>query len=151
MSRWRDFIKERTNALLQDDSAYAYPDGYETEDATQATVQTAQAATANAQIVVLDHITREDATRIADYIGGSKMVVLDLSETPREDQQRILDFISGYMYSEQGKLSRINSYAYIAVPNYVDLYGAAEEDDSLFSQLTNAFGGQASDSTQAPT
>jgi|GEM_PF-2636807 len=146
MSKWRDFIKERTGALLQSDGVYAYADyGSEAETGQEAQPQAPVApTTADAQIMVLDHIGREDATRIADFIGGSRMVVMDFADTPKEDRLRILDFLSGYMYSEQGRISRINSHAYIAVPGHVDLYGAAEEDESLFSQLTTAFGGDAS-------
>ena len=143
MSKWRDFIKERTGSLLQSDGVYAFAETAEDGAETQTQVSAAP-TTATAKIVVLDHIGREDATRIADYIGGSRMAVLDFADTPGEDRIRILDFLSGYMYCQQGRLARINSHAYIAVPSHVDLYGAAEEDESLFSQLTTAFGGDAS-------
>ena len=143
MSKWRDFLKERTGSLFQSDGPFAYAEGYDGTTEVETTPAPAAApTTAVAQIMVLDHIGREDATRIADYIGGSRMVVMDLADTPQEDRLRILDFLSGYMYSEQGRIAKINSHAYIAVPGHVDLYGAAEEDESLFSQLTTAFGGQ---------
>ncbi len=150
MSKWRDFLKERTNSLFQSDGSFAYAEGYDGMTETEASpTPAAPPSTTTAQIMVLDHIGREDATRIADYIGGSRMVVMDLADTPQEDRLRILDFLSGYMYSEQGKISKINSHAYIAVPGHVDLYGAAEEDESLFSQLTTAFGGQSSPDNSA--
>ena len=140
MSKWRDRIKARTNSLFQSEGSFAYAEGYGemTEETPQ--VQTPP-PTATAQIMVVDHIGREDATRIADYIGGSRMVVMDLADTEGPDRLRILDFLSGYMYSQGGKISKINSHAYIAVPGHVDLYGAAEDDESLFAQLTSAFGG----------
>ncbi len=142
MSKWRDFIKDRTETLFQSDGSFAYAEGYEgAEDEAQAADTAARQAASIAQIVVLDHIGRQDATRVADYIGGSRMVVMDLADTPVEDRLRILDFLSGYMYSEQGRIAKINSHAYIAVPSHVDLYGAVEEDESLFAQLTSAFGG----------
>lgn len=142
MSKWRDRIKARTNSLLQSEGSFAYAEGYDGMAETAEAVQPQTSpATASAQIMVLDHIGREDATRIADYIGTSRMVVMDLSETPGPDRLRILDFLSGYMYSQGGRIAKINSRAYIAVPGHVDLYGAAEEDESLFAQLTNAFGG----------
>ncbi len=155
MSKWRDFIKERTNALLSDDGGYElsgeYDDTPENTDAPAAPeARPAGAPAGSAQIMVLDHITRSDATRIADYIGSSKMVVLNLAETEESDRQRVLDFISGYMYSEQGKLARINTNTYIAVPGHVDLYGAAETDDTLFSQLVAAFGGADENTSEAP-
>ena len=144
MSKWRDFIKERTNSLLQSDGSYAFADEYDGAMGAEAEEEVqAPPTTATAQIVVLDHIGRDDATRVADYIGGSRLVVMDLAETPQADRLRILDFLSGYMYSVQGKIAKINSHAYIAVPSHVDLYGAAEEDESLFAQLTAAFSGQA--------
>ena len=142
MSNWRNKLKERTSSLFRSEGSFAYAEGYDgiTETGETAQVQTPP-ATVNAQIMVVDHIGREDATRIADYIGGSRMVVMDLADTPQGDRLRILDFLSGYMYSQGGKISKINSHAYIAVPGHVDLYGASEEDESLYSQLTNAFGG----------
>ena len=148
MSNWRDFIKGHTSTLFQSEGSFAYDEGYvapvETEEQTP--VQTAAPTSVNAQIMVLDHISREDVTRVADHIGGSRMVVMDLSETPKEDRLRILDFLSGYMYCAQGKIAKINSRAYIAVPSHVDLYGAAEADESLYAQLTAAFAGQSGES-----
>ena len=144
MSNWRDKIKERTSSLFQSDGSFAYAEGYGEMPETETTTQVqAPPTSVNAQIMVVDHIGREDATRIADYIGGSRMVVMDLADTPGPDRLRILDFLSGYMYSQGGKISKINSHAYIAVPGHVDLYGASEEDESLFSQLTSAFSGEA--------
>lgn len=161
MSKLGKFIKDRTSTLFPSEGSFAYAESYdgmgvaaepEAAQPSDKRKTAARQAAGSAQIVVLDHIGREDATRIADYIGGSRMVVMDLADTPREDRLRILDFLSGYMYSEQGKISRINSHAYIAVPGHVDLYGAAEEDESLFAQLANAFGGQtAQDTGGSPT
>ena len=140
MSNWRDKIKERTNSLFQSEGSFAYAEGFAEMPETVVEAERKPKTSANAQIMVVDHIGREDATRIADYIGGSRMVVMDLADTPQKDRLRILDFLSGYMYSQGGKISKINSHAYIAVPGHVDLYGASEEDESLFSQLTTAFG-----------
>ena len=165
MSKLVDLFKERTNTLLQSEGSFAYAEGYEADGEAKedTTVETAAPASVAAQIMVLDHITRadatkvadhigrQDATRVADYIGGSRMVVMDLADTPVEDRLRILDFLSGYMYSEQGRIAKINSHAYIAVPSFVDIYGATEEDESLFAQLTAAFAGQASKDTGATT
>ena len=145
MSKLVDLFKERTNTLLQSEGSFAYAEGYEADGEAKedTTVETAAPASVAAQIMVLDHITRADATKVADHIGGNRLVVLDMAETPKEDRLRILDFLSGYMYSEQGRIAKINSHAYIAVPSFVDIYGATEEDESLFSQLTAAFAAQA--------
>ncbi len=153
MSKWVDFLKERTNALLKDEGIYEYSDTQEaaTDTASASAAQPAPAPVGTAQIMVLDHISRSDATRVADHIGASKLVVMNLAETPEIDRQRILDFISGYMYGEQGKLARINTNTYIAVPGYVDLFGAAEKDDTLFSQLVVAFGCKDENTSEAPT
>ena len=146
MSKLVDLFKERTNSLLQSEGSFAIAEGYETDGAVseENTVETAAPTSVSAQIMVLDHITRADATKVADHIGGNRLVVLDMADTPKEDRLRILDFLSGYMYSEQGRIAKINSHAYIAVPSFVDIYGATEEDESLFTQLTAAFAGQTS-------
>ncbi len=152
MSKLGDIFKERTSSLFQSDGVVAIADGYDAASAEgeESTVQTPSApASVNAQIVVLDHITRADATKVADHIGGNRLVVMDMAETPKEDRLRILDFLSGYMYSEQGRIARINSHVYIAVPSFVDIYGTTEDDESLFSQLTAAFGGQTARDTGA--
>ena len=144
MSKLVDIFKERTNSMLQSEGSFAYAEGYDPGGAAEeeTTVETAAPTSVNAQIMVLDHITRADATKVADHIGGNRLVVMDMADTPKEDRLRILDFLSGYMYSEQGRIARINSHTYIAVPSFVDIYGTTEEDESFYSQLIAVFGGK---------
>ena len=86
-------------------------------------MQTAPAASAPLQVVLVKPEKFDDASSIADSLNAKKTVVLNLEATSKEVSRRLVDFLSGVAYANNGQLKKIANSTFIITPYNVDVSG----------------------------
>ena len=99
----------------------------------QPQVEGASRITANANIVLFEPRTFEEAEEIGRHLKLKRACAVNLHRMPSEYRQRIIDFLSGVIYGVDGSIRKIGENVILCAPKTmpvggeINLSGSEEE------------------------
>ena len=99
----------------------------------QPQVEGASRITANANIVLFEPRTFEEAEEIGRHVKLKRACAVNLHRMPSEYRQRIIDFLSGVIYGVDGSIRKIGENVILCAPKTmpvggeINLSGSEEE------------------------
>ncbi len=84
--------------------------------------------TAQLKVVVVQPLTYNDASEIADHLKSKKPVVVNLEKLDKSTASRIFDFLSGTVYALDGNMQKVSNGILLVVPNTMGIMGDFSDD-----------------------
>ena len=85
-------------------------------------------ASVQMQVVLTYPNSVQEATAICDYIKENKTCIVNLEGVDRNNAQRIADFLGGASYALNGEIQRVSNEIFIIAPANVHLSGELKEE-----------------------
>lgn len=84
--------------------------------------------TAQLKVVVVQPLSYNDASEIAEHLKAKKPVVVNLEKLDKATASRIFDFLSGAVFALDGSMQKVSNGILLVVPNTMGIMGDFSDD-----------------------
>lgn len=84
--------------------------------------------TAQLKVVVVQPLSYNDASEIAEHLKSKKPVVVNLEKLDKATASRIFDFLSGAVFALDGNMQKVSNGILLVVPNTMGIMGDFSDD-----------------------
>ena len=84
--------------------------------------------TAQLKVVVVQPLSYNDASEIAEHLKAKKPVVVNLEKLDKATASRIFDFLSGAVFALDGNMQKVSNGILLVVPNTMGIMGDFSDD-----------------------
>ena len=84
--------------------------------------------TAQLKVVVVQPLSYNDASEIAEHLKSKKPVVVNLEKLDKATASRIFDFLSGAVFALDGSMQKVSNGILLVVPNTMGIMGDFSDD-----------------------
>lgn len=84
--------------------------------------------TAQLKVMVVQPLSYNDASEIAEHLKGKKPVVVNLEKLDKATASRIFDFLSGAVFALDGSMQKVSNGIVLVVPNTMGIMGDFSDD-----------------------
>jgi len=84
--------------------------------------------TAQLKVVVVQPLSYNDSSEIADHLKSKKPVVVNLEKLDKATASRVFDFLSGTVYALDGNMQKVSNGILLVVPNTMGIMGDFSDD-----------------------
>lgn len=84
--------------------------------------------TAQLKVVVVQPLSYNDSSEIADHLKAKKPVVVNLEKLDKATASRVFDFLSGTVYALDGNMQKVSNGILLVVPNTMGIMGDFSDD-----------------------
>lgn len=84
--------------------------------------------TAQLKVVVVQPLSYNDASEIAEHLKSKKPVVVNLEKLDKTIANRIFDFLSGAVFALDGSMQKVSNGILLVVPNTMGIMGDFGDD-----------------------
>jgi len=88
--------------------------------------------TTQLKVFVVQPLSYNDATEIADHLKAKKPVVVNLEKLEKSVAHKVFDFLSGAVFALDGSMKKVSNGILLVVPNTMGIMG--DFSDELTSQ-----------------
>lgn len=84
--------------------------------------------TAQLKVFVVQPLSYNDASEIAEHLKAKKPVVVNLEKLDKPTASRIFDFLSGAVFALDGSMQKVSNGILLVVPNTMGIMGDFSDD-----------------------
>ncbi len=80
------------------------------------------------KVVIMQPETFDDARDVCDHLKNKKPVIVNLEHLTKETAQRVIDFLSGSVYAVDGEIQKVSTGIFMIAPSNVEVMGDFKEE-----------------------
>ncbi|MDW7675904.1 MAG: cell division protein SepF [Bacillota bacterium] len=80
------------------------------------------------KVVILEPKAFEDSQKVSEHLKARKQVITNLDHLDRETAQRIIDFLSGVTFALNGSMQKLGQNIFLFTPSNVIITGEVKQD-----------------------
>jgi cell division inhibitor SepF len=80
------------------------------------------------KVVIMQPETFDDARDVCDHLKNKKPVIVNLEHLTKETAQRVIDFLSGSVYAVDGEIQKVSTGIFMIAPSNVEVMGDFKDE-----------------------
>jgi cell division inhibitor SepF len=80
------------------------------------------------KVVIMQPESFDEARDVCDHLKNKKPVIVNLEHLTKETAQRVIDFLSGSVYAVDGEIQKVSAGIFMIAPSNVEVMGDFKEE-----------------------